>query len=94
VSWRRRRQGDANAEEVIRMAAKRPAPSQTAIRGRIVTMDTAGTVLADGTVYIAGTTARELGDPHGLLRRRETGDDRGDRAHRPATVVVMCAWLR
>jgi 5-methylthioadenosine/S-adenosylhomocysteine deaminase len=38
------------------MAAKSPAPSQTAIRGRIVTMDTAGTVLPDGIVYVAGTT--------------------------------------
>ena len=38
------------------MAAKSPTPSQTAIRGRIVTMDTAGTVLPDGIVYIAGAT--------------------------------------
>ena len=29
------------------MAAKSPIPSQTAIRGRIVTMDTAGTVLPE-----------------------------------------------
>jgi 5-methylthioadenosine/S-adenosylhomocysteine deaminase len=33
-----------------------PAAGQTAIRGRIVTMDAAGTVLADGIVYIAGTS--------------------------------------
>jgi 5-methylthioadenosine/S-adenosylhomocysteine deaminase len=33
-----------------------PASAQTAIRGRIVTMDAAGTVLPDGVVYIAGTT--------------------------------------
>jgi 5-methylthioadenosine/S-adenosylhomocysteine deaminase len=31
------------------------APAQTAIRGRIVTMDAAGTVIPDGVVYIAGT---------------------------------------
>jgi 5-methylthioadenosine/S-adenosylhomocysteine deaminase len=33
-----------------------PAAGQSAIRGRIVTMDAAGTVLADGVVYIAGTS--------------------------------------
>jgi 5-methylthioadenosine/S-adenosylhomocysteine deaminase len=30
-------------------------PAQSAIRGRIVTMDAAGTVIPDGVVYIAGT---------------------------------------